>query len=87
MAVFSKKEEKVNAIFEAMENINDKQEFKNKFKAMYPDDWNKVKVKAKFNKEERDTKPGKNHPMPHPDIYLSNMYKIGLKKFKESRGE
>ena len=85
MAVFSKKEEKVTAIFEAMENINDEQEFNDKFKATYPDDWNKVK--ATFNKEERDTKPGKNHPMPYPDIYLSNMYKVGLKKFKESRGE
>lgn len=77
-AVIVHKEEKVANVFEAMSNIHDVQEFKDKFKAMYPDDWKRIN--ATFNKEERDTKPGKTHPMSHPEIYLNNMYKVALKK-------
>lgn len=40
----------------------------------YPDDWEKIN-KA-FVKEERKTKPGKSHPMPNPDKYLENTYKV-----------
>ena len=36
MAVFSKKDEKIKAVFAAMVDINDMNEFKAKFKEMYP---------------------------------------------------
>lgn len=50
-----KKGRKVNKVFDAMSDIHDMQEFKNKFKEMYPDDWNKII--STYNKEERkDTK-------------------------------
>ena len=37
-SVIPKKEEKVNSVFSAMENIDDLAEFKKKFKEMYPAD-------------------------------------------------
>lgn len=74
MAVISKKSEKAFSVLESMANKDDLQEFKDKFKEKYPDDWKKIN-KA-FVKEERKTKPGKSHPMPSPDKYLENTYKV-----------
>ena len=39
MSVVTKKEEKVNKVFDSMSDIHDMQEFKNIFIEMYPDDW------------------------------------------------
>lgn len=43
-SVIVKKEEKVNSVFGAMQNIDDMNEFKQLFKSMYPKDWERVKV-------------------------------------------
>ena len=61
MAVITKKDEKVTLVMEAMIDKDSIQEFKDKFKEMYPEDWNKIN-KA-YIKEERNTKSGKTHPM------------------------
>lgn len=84
MSVVVKKEEKVNKVFDVMSDIHDMQEFKNMFKEMYPDDWKRII--STYNKEERKDTKGKGHPMPKPEIYLSNMYKVGLKK-REMEGD
>ena len=57
MAVFSKKDEKIKAVFAAMVDINDMNEFKAKFKEMYPEEWNKIWIT--FKKEETKTPAGK----------------------------
>jgi hypothetical protein len=72
-SVIPKKEEKVLAVFETMEDKADFDEFQDKFKKMYPADWERI-VKRYNDHERKDTK-GKGHPMPQPDKYLSNMYK------------
>lgn len=41
-------------------------------------DWEKIK--ATYNREERKDTKHKGHPMPHPEKYLENMYKVGVKK-------
>lgn len=84
MSVIKKKEEKVNKVFDSMPDIHDMQEFKNIFIEMYPDDWKRII--STYNKEERKDTKGKGHPMPKPEIYMSNMYKVGLKK-RQSEGE
>ena len=78
MAVFSKKDEKIESVFNAMTDKNNMREFKEKFKAMHPDEWNKIW--ATFKKEEAKTPKGKSHPMPHPEKYLENMYKVWKNK-------
>lgn len=78
MAVITKKEEKAEAIIGRMANQEDVEEFKKLFRESYPDDY--AKMFKVFNAEERKDKKGKGHPMPHPDTYLSNMYKLALKK-------
>lgn len=78
MAVILKKEEKAEKVIGMMTNPTDVEEFKKLFKATFPDDYAKI-VKT-YNAEERDDKKGKGHPMPHPDTYLNNMYKVAMKK-------
>lgn len=80
-SVIPKKEEKVKAVFAAMQNIDDMDEFKNKFKTMYPSDWERVQ-KRYIQHERRDVK-GKGHPMPEPEKYLSEMFKTHRKKLSE----
>ena len=78
MAVVTKKEEKAETIIGMMSNKEDVEEFNKLFKETYPDDY--VKLFKVFNAEERKDKKGKGHPMPHPVTYLSNMYKVAMKK-------
>lgn len=78
MAVITKKEEKAETIIGMMTNKEDVEEFKKLFKETHPDDY--VKMFKVFNAEEWKDKKGKGHPMPHPDTYLSNMYKVAMKK-------
>ena len=79
-SVVVKKEEKVKAVFEAMSNLNDMEEFKTKFKTMYPKEW--VHIQSVYLKEERADTKHKGHPMPHPEKYLENMYKNAISKRK-----
>lgn len=77
-SVILKKEEKMIAVFAAMQNKEDFNEFKEVFKSVYPSDWERV-IKRYKDHERRDTK-GKGHPMPEPEKYLSNMYKVYYSK-------
>lgn len=80
-AVVVKKEEKVARILESMTDIYDVLEFKSKFKEMFPDDWNRII--SRYNAEEKKTKPGKTHPMPNPEQYLTNMHTNAVNKLKK----
>lgn len=82
MAVITKKDEKAHAVMAAMTDVGDIEEFKVKFQEMYPNDYAKI-VKT-YQDEERKDKKGKGHPMPHPETYLSNMYKVARKKGEDS---
>jgi len=77
-AVVVKKEEKVAAVFAAMDNLDDMQEFKDKFKEMFEKDWHRIN--SVYQKEERADIKHKGHPMPHPEKYLENMYKVARSK-------
>ena len=84
MAVITKKEEKAEAIIAKMGNREDVEEFKTLFKATYPDDY--TKMMKTYIAEERTDKKGKGHPMPYPETYLSNMYKVAVKKMESHLG-
>ena len=73
-SVIVKKEEKVNSVFGAMQNIDDMNEFKQLFKSMYPKDWERVN--QRYNQHERRDTKGKGHPMPEPEQYLANMFNV-----------
>lgn len=78
MAVIIMKEEKINKVLEALADSQNEEVFKIKFKEKYPEDYAKI-VKT-YEKEERKDKKGKGHPMPHPETYLSNMFKVAMNK-------
>ena len=67
-SVIVKKEEKVNAVFEAMKNTEDMEEFKQLFKSMYPKDWERVK--QRYNQHEQHNTTGKGHPMIFKSVSL-----------------
>lgn len=81
MAVISKKDEKANMVIASMTDKQSEDEFKRRFKEMFPEDY--VKIVKTYEKEERKTKKDKSHPMPHPDKYLSNMYKVAIKHLSD----
>lgn len=85
MAVVTKKEEKAETIIWMMTNRDDVEEFKKLFKEAYPEDY--AKIFRVFNAEERKDKKGKGHPMPRPNIYLNNMYKVAVKKMNSQTKE
>lgn len=80
-SVIVKKEQKVEKVFNTMQNIDDLQEFKNVFKSLFPDDWKRIQ--QIYEQHEQRDKKGKGHPMPKPEIYLSNMYKVYRKKLNK----
>lgn len=85
MAVVTKKEEKAETIIGMMTNRDDVEEFKKLFKEVYPEDY--AKIFRVFNAEERKDKKGEGHPMPRPNIYLNNMYKVAVKKMNSQTKE
>lgn len=76
-AVIVKKEEKVTDIFKLMGDSPSEELFIKLFKEHYPKEWQNV-IRT-YEKEEIRSK-GKKHPMPEPNKYMSNMYKIYYKK-------
>ena len=78
MSVIVKKDEKANDILNAMENIHNVEEFKTLFKNMYPADWERIL--KNYAKHERKNVKQKGHPMPEPEKYLENTYKVAISK-------
>lgn len=78
MSVILKVDEKVaNVISLLPANYSDK-EFLDKFIETYPRDYQKCW--DRFNEEEAHTKPGKRHPMQHPDKHIKNALKSYLSR-------
>ena len=82
-AVVVKKEVKVKLVLDSMTDITDVVGFKEKFKSMYPKDWENIK--RRYLEHESGDKKGKGHPMPHPEKYLENMHKTAIKKYSEDK--
>ena len=81
MTVIKKKDEKANMVIESMTNKQSEDEFRSRFKEMFPDDY--LNIVRTYEKEERKCKRDKRHPMPHPDKYLSNMFKVAKQKKRD----
>ena len=80
-AVVVKRAEKANSILEKIGFANDMERFKEEFKKQYPDDWDRI-IKRYEAHERRDVKH-KGHPMPPPEKYLEQMFKIFFNKHEQ----
>ena len=69
--LISRKKDKAFAIFKVLESNLNEEFFITLFKESYAEDWQIII--DQYEKEESQTKPGKRHPMPHPDIYIKNI--------------
>lgn len=77
-SVVPQKEKKVEAVFAALGSAHNEKLFIEKFKELYPKDWERIN--QVYQEHERRDNKGKGHPMPEPEKYLSNMYKVYSKK-------
>ena len=80
MAVIQKKDEKAQSIFRTMKDASSIDEFKMLFKDMYANGWEKLW--KEYKKEKAADKKNKGTPMPHPEKYLENMYKVAILKYQ-----
>lgn len=78
MTVILKKDEKIESVLNEMPDNYSDDDFVQAFRDKYPDDVRRMQ--AKYNKEERNTKEGKTHPMPTPERYIKNALNVYRKK-------
>ncbi len=78
MAVILKKDEKIQSVVEALPAGYTQDEFIDQFVGMHPKDWDRIQ--KNYRDHERQTRPGKSHPMPEPRKYLLNALNAWLKK-------
>jgi len=74
-----KKTAKLNAVAAALPAGATAEAFSVKFKEMYPEDWDNII--RRYKQHQRQTAPGKKHPMPEPEKYLLNMVRVFLVDF------
>lgn len=83
-SVVVKKDEKVRSIFNEFGLEITLNDFKRIFKERYPKEWKNIN--DTFNRHEAKQKPGKKrHPMPHPEKYLENAFKVYKKKLEQEK--
>lgn len=78
MSVILKVDEKVGHVISLLPEGYSENEFLDKFKEIYPEDYSKCM--KKFLTEERKTKPGKTHPMQHPDHHIKSALRSYLSR-------
>lgn len=78
MSVILKVDEKVAQILSMLPENYSEKDFLEKFIATYPNDYRKCW--NRFLKEVVKTKPGKSHPMQHPDKHIKNALKSYLSR-------
>jgi len=74
MSIISKKAEKMAATASDLPSGFTFDEFLFAFQRKYQKDWEKII--REYQKHERKTKPGKNHPMPDPVQYIRNAFNV-----------
>lgn len=78
MSVILKVDEKVEYILPLLPENYTEEDFLKKFIATFPADYQKCW--NRFRKEEAKTKPGKHHPMQHPDKHIVSALKSYLSR-------
>ena len=78
MSVIKDVDNKVETIIEFLPDNYTENDFLCEFKEKYPKDYEKCM--SKYLEEERKTKPGKTHPMQHPDKHIKNALKSYLSR-------
>lgn len=78
MSVILKVDEKVEYILSLLSKNYTEDGFLDKFIEIYPADYQKCW--NRFKKEDAKSKPGKRHPMQHPDKHIKNALKSYLNR-------
>lgn len=85
MSVILKVDEKVQAILSMLPTNYTEDGFLKLFRKEHPKDYEKCI--ARFLKEERKTKPGRRHPMQHPDKHIIAVLHSYLSRNKNNQKE
>lgn len=78
MSVILNVDEKVKSVIDELPDGYSDDDFLDAFKKKYPKDYQKCW--DRYLEEERKTKPGKPHPMQHPDKHIINALKSYLSR-------
>lgn len=85
MSVILNVDEKVQNILSRLPESYSEDEFLALFKKQYPKDYEKCM--KRFLEEERKTKPGRKHPMQHPDKHIKAALRSYLSRKKNNLTE
>lgn len=85
MSIISKVDEKVAHVISMLPDHYTEEVFLSHFKTTYPNDYDKCM--KKFIKEERNTKPGKSHPMQHPDHHIKAALRSYLSRKQKNNNQ
>ena len=78
MSVIINVDKKVEDIISMLSEGYTEEDFLKKFREVYPKDYDKCM--KRFLDEERRTKPGKTHPMRHPDHHIKSALRSYLSR-------
>lgn len=73
-SIIINKNEKVKKVFEVLNQISGEEEFITTFREKYPEDWQRIL--KRYDEHKRLRKKGKAYPMPEPNKYLGDIYKL-----------
>ena len=79
------KKEKVAAVFEALGPDRNEEAFSRRFRELYPEDWERII--CRWQEEVLNTTVGKGHMMPHPQVYIHEMYRNHVKTFVQKHSD
>ena len=85
MSVITKVDEKVAHVISLLKDTYTEDDFLIRFKSIYAKDYDKCMLR--FIKEERNTKPGKSHPMQHPDHHIKAALRSYLSRTKRNNNQ
>lgn len=81
MAIVTNAEEKFKIVIENLPGDYSETDFIEKFKELYPKDWNKILRRYEEHERRARKQKKRSHPMPNPEKYLLNiLHKIRGKK-------
>ncbi len=73
-----RKKDKIDAILSEYGIDITEESFIRLFIERYPVEWQRIQ--EQYQNEEKDTPPGKKHPMPHPNVYMKEMYRNAMRR-------
>ena len=81
--LINRKKEKVALLLDELGEKSTEEVFACLYKTRYPEDWKRIVERWQI--EESEAKPGKGHPMQQPDVYMKEMFRNGMSRYRRNK--